>query len=466
MIQTLLFSGITALLILEGALLSRLILREKNTLLHLSLGLPLAALLNVFIVFDWTILGIGLTPVTLLLEHVVITLILAVYSWKKNKMAIVALQAEKSARGMIVLEWLCMILLAVIFTYSFIHAVLLPTFQYDSATNWTMRSEISFVDQKIAFDTDEFRGMAKPQYPFLFHALQIVVNQGQNLGVASGEAGMGLGEAPQSVAGWNDRAANTVLWLLSLSSFMALYLILRRSIERVRSVLTVTMILGIPLLSLHLGQGYADITLLQELLLSLVCLMTWIREKKAGWLLLSGLFVTASVWTKSEGFLIGLVPWILAVGALTFFDQEKKKETFKVALIPIILSITWPIFAMLKGLPLTPHSADTLLAFHSEGVQEAMLGLFDRGSFGIAWYVLLVAIPWMIVDLLRHKSGLKEFVPLAWGMFVLLFFLFVYLFTPNVRFLLNAESYYRQMMIPAAMLMLCCCTWFGREKSL
>jgi hypothetical protein len=32
--------------------------------------------------------------------------------------------------------------------------------------------------------------------------------------------------------------------------------------------------------------------------------------------------------------------------------------------------------------------------------------------------------------------------------------LFIYLMTPNVRFLLNAESYYRQMMIPAAMIFL------------
>lgn len=444
MIQTLLFSGITALLILEGALLSRLILREKNTLLHLSLGLPLAALFNVFIVFDWTILGMGLTPVTLLLEHAVITLILAMYGWKKHGTTVVTMQAEKSARGMIVLEWLCMILLAVIFTYSFIHAVLLPTFQYDSATNWTMRSEISFEDQKIAFDTDEVRGMAKPQYPFLFHALQIVVNQGQ--------------------PAWNDRAANTVLWLLSLSSFTALFLILRRCMERVRSVLTITMILGIPLLSLHLGQGYADITLLQELILSLVCLMTWIRERKGSWLLLSGLFVTASVWTKSEGLLIGLVPWILAVGTLTFLDREKKKEIFKVSLVAIILSITWPVFAMLKGLPLTPHSADTMLAFHSEGVREAFLGLFDRGSFGIAWYVLLVAVPWMMLDMVRReKKNLSDIVPLAWGLFVLASFLFIYLFTPNVRFLLNAESYYRQMMIPAAMLMLTVCVWFGRS---
>jgi len=35
-------------------------------------------------------------------------------------------------------------------------------------------------------------------------------------------------------------------------------------------------------------------------------------------------------------------------------------------------------------------------------------------------------------------------------------FLLVYLCTPNVRYLLNAESYYRQMMLPAALFLLGC----------
>ncbi len=132
--------------------------------------------------------------------------------------------------------------------------------------------------------------------------------------------------------------------------------------------------------------------------------------------------------------------------------------------IAVVLSAAWPIFALFKGLSLTPHSADTMLSFHSEGVQEAIFGLFDRGSFGVTWYVLLVAVPWMLFDIIRkRKDVVRNLVPIGWGILVLLSFLFVYLFTPNVRFLLNAESYYRQMMIPAAMLILSTCVWFGKE---
>ncbi len=440
--QTLLFSGIATLLILEGALISFLILKEKNLLLHLSLGLPIAALLNVLVIFDWTLLSVDLSFGLLIGEHTILTAILAYLVKRKRAIAVSEyVQQTATARASNLLEWLCMMLIGATIIYSFTHAVLLPTFQYDSTTNWTMRSAISFSDRRIAFDTDESRGMAKPQYPFLFHALQITANQGQSA--------------------WNDRAANSILWLLSLGSFIGLFLILRKILGRTASLLAVTMILGIPLLSLHLGQGYADIVLLQELLLSLVCFMAWIHSKRGGYLLLSGLFVTATVWTKSEGLMIGLIPWLLSLSTVTYLERERKAEALVAGAIALVLSAAWPIFALFKGLSLTPHSADTMFSFHSEGVREAIFGLFDRGSFGVTWYVLLVAIPWMLVDIIRRrKNAVREFVPVAWGIFVLLSFLFVYLFTPNVRFLLNAESYYRQMMIPAAMLMLTVCTWF------
>ena len=70
----------------------------------------------------------------------------------------------------------------------------------------------------------------------------------------------------------------------------------------------------------------------------------------------------------------------------------------------------------------------------------------------------------MIVDCIRQKKYSADFFLLAWGVVVFAEFIFVYLFTPNVQFLLNAESYYRQMMIPASMLMLSVCVWFGYEK--
>ncbi len=459
MISGLLFIGITLILILEGALTARLILNVRSRWLLLSLGLPIAALVNVLVVFVWTVAHVPLITLSVLLPHVVIAAILISKNRRTAKASINTHRDPETGDRKNVLEWLCMALIASTAIYSFGHAVLLPTFQYDSATNWTMRSEISFFDQKIAFDTNEDRGMAKPQYPFLFHALQITTNQGK--------AGFYRGVASQGGAGWNDTAANSILWLLSLSCFTALFLILRMLVGRLKALLTLTMILGIPLLSLHLGQSYADIVLLQELLLSLACLMMWIRRKDKGWLILSGILVASSVWTKSEGLFFGLIPWLLAIAAITVADRTQRKDALHAGLIALALSIPWQIFAIAKGLLLTPHSADTIISFHSEGVREMLSGLFDRGSFGIAWYVLLIAVPWMIIELCRSKKQDRtDAVPLAWGMLIFLEVIFIYLFTPNVQFLLNAESFYRQMMIPAAMLMLTVSVWFSARSLL
>ncbi len=451
--SALLFIGITFLLILEGALTARLILRTNHSLLLGSLGLPISAFTNVLVVFTWTIFGVALTPLSLIGAHLIITVLLATVNrrtstpYEKNELLVLP-RAECPLlweRGRIV-PIICCLLIGTTVISSFAHAVLLPTFQYDSATNWTMRSEISFVDRHIAFDPTEVRGMAKPQYPFLFHALQITANQGQST--------------------WNDTAANTILWLLSITSFLGLFLILRKLTLSTGALVTLTLILGIPLLSLHLGQGYADITLTQELLLSLACLFVWVRTKENRWLLFSAIIVASGVWTKSEGLLFGFIPWLLVIAGVALINRTQKKYSMISGLIALGLSLPWQLFAWSRGLLLTPHSSDTLIGFHREGLREAFFGLFDRGSFGIVWYALIVAIPLMMVKLrTTEKSERAELLPLMWGLIILAEILFIYLFTPNVRFLLNAESYYRQMMIPAAMLILSAGAWFSKQKN-
>ncbi len=447
MIAGLTFLGITLLLLLEGGFAARLILKTEDRVLLGALALPFAVFVNVLLVFVWTILGINLTPITLLLPHLLITCAFAYFAWKHPTASPeMKIKKPKGSWQTSLINAVCALYIGSIVIYSFAHAVMLPTFQYDSATNWTMRSEISFVDQKMAFDENEDRGMAKPQYPFLFHALQITANQGQ--------------------AEWNDTAANAILWLLSLGSFGSVYLLLRKLLPHPASLLALTLVLGIPLLALHLGQGYADITLTQELLLSLTLLLGWARGKGKEWLLASAIIVASCVWTKSEGLFFGLIPWLLAVAMITTSDRSRLKQAVQSGLIAITLAIPWHIFAASKGLLLTPHSGDTNFNFHSEGMQEAFVGLFDRGSFGITWYVLVVAVIWMIVDLAKtaHAKRRIESAILAWGLLVFAEVLFIYLGTPNVQFLLNAESYYRQMMIPAAMLLLTVCAWFGQKK--
>lgn len=451
MLSLLTFIGVALLLVIEGTSIALLILPRGSRRLALALSLPVAALMNVLMTFDSTILGIPLSPPFLIGEHALIALIAAIAVWKQRLWFSLPSPSGRGAGGegarAHIATYSALILIGFNIIYSFSHAILLPSNQYDSATNWTMRSEISFYDQKIAFDADEARGMAKPQYPFLFHALQITANQGQNLGVA-----------PRNEAGWSDTAANAILYLLSVCTFWAIFEIVSRMRGSVHALITLALLTGIPILGLHLAQGYGDINLVQYLLLSLVLLASWIESRKSGELLMSGIFVAAAVWTKSEGSVFGFLPWLIGVAAVCLVEKGRWKEIIAPVVIAILLAIPWPIFAWIKGLSLTPHSTDTMIGFRSEGLSEAILGLFSRGSFGIDWYALCVAIPLILFFSWKKNPATepRQRVLLLIGAVVFAEIIFVYLFTPNVRFLMNAESYYRQMMLPCAMLVLGC----------
>lgn len=445
MMQTFIpFLQIFLLLLIGGTALALILLPEATLGLLISLALPLSTFLSVILVLLYTLTGIPLSFAALLIGHLTITAALIFLIYKRSSVLMdlerpsALPKIQKSPIEKIVLT-AAAILITTVGIYSFSHAILLPTAQFDSLTNWTMRSKISFTDQRMAFDPTEVRGMAKPQYPFLLHSLQIMANQGQPT--------------------WSDTAANALTYLLSLSSFAALFLMVRKLRGTVQSLVSIAAIVTIPLLGMHLAQGYADIHLLQYLLLSLACLGLWTESthaRKHRWLVLSGIFVSASVWTKSEGLVFGLLPWIFTVAILCGRNRAVWKTAYPAIVVTVVLSALWPIFAWTRGLSLTPHSSDTLLQFHPEALKEALLGLFGRGSFGITWYALALLIPSVVIAGWNNHAGVqRRLLPLlAWGGMIFAAVCVIYLATPNVRFLLNGESYYRQMMMPAAMLIL------------
>lgn len=443
------FTGMTCVLLASGWCAGTLVAPRTSRGLRVWLSLPLGTLCNVLMVFVLIILSVPLVVWSIVGGHVLMCLTLAIFSHlaqrstrhggtetSSHPIRHATHHARSRCARRIFLA--CAVwIIASVTVFSFAHAVLLPTFQYDSATNWTMRSKISFVDQRIAFDATEERGMAKPGYPFLFHALQIAVNQGQTQ--------------------WSDTAANAILWLLSVTTFVALLLLIRRAKGWHIAVISLATLLSIPLLAIHLAQGYADIVFTQEALLAMACLAIAMEERDAGgkrqlWLL-SGLFVSACVWTKAEGLFFALVPWLVLLGIVA----RTQWHTVRSALVTTLaLSLPWPIFAVTSKLQLTPHSSDTLFAFHPDGLAELWPALFARGSFGIGWYAVLAAMIlcgwlwWTRSTRLRTSQR----VLLLWPLLFTAGMLVVYLCTPNVTFLLNAEAFYRQMMTPLALFVL------------
>ncbi|MEQ1849391.1 MAG: glycosyltransferase family 39 protein [Candidatus Peribacteraceae bacterium] len=429
MSTTLPFLGILAILIFEGGLISRMIVRSQDWKLLLALSLPIAAFVNVLLVALCTITSISLTPWSLIGGHVLLTAVCAFFY--RN----ISIPSSAPATNVLITKNRTALLLSTavltcIAVYAFIHGSL-PTFQFDSLTNWTMRSQISFVDQRMAFDEAEVRGMAKPQYPYLFHALQITSNQGHT---------------------WNDGLANLILILLGLSSITALWLILRRLLSPSTTLITIALIFGTPLLATHMAQGYGDSVMLQYLFLAHALTLLWVMTKERRWLMLSGMCIAAGVWSKSEGLVFGLLPWLVTVGLISWNTRTLRSLRSPI-LLTLLLSLLWTIGASIAGLSLTPHhGSDATLALSIPAVKEAFIGLFSRGSFGIAWYSALSALVLFFASPKFRSHRAAPTLLMAGFTFVII--LLIYTATPNSQFLLKGESYYRQMLLPLGLLIL------------
>ncbi len=427
----------------EGRLLAVRLVQEQKT--ACAWALPLAAIGNVLVIFLFTILHIPLSFLTMLLAHIVI---IAVLWMAHRKQPVGALSSpgyiETWTPKKKFLAAVCGVLLANAVIFSAVHAVVLPSLSIDVFTNWTMRSQVSWADGSMAFDRTEARGMAKPQYPFLVHGVQILVNEGN--------------------AAWNDRAANTITWLLTMSSFAAAFLMLRRMRGTMTALCALSTIVLLPMMTIHLSAGYGDIHVITYALLAFVSLAAFLETREHKTLLLSAVMVLGALWSKSEGLYFVFVPWAIAVLMMTWKQYITHRSSFITLAIPLLFFLPFLLLLIFSGLPLTPHESDGSFGIKWEGFAALPHALFGSGSLGVIWYVLPVAI---LAILLRYFSAplgrpagrytrAECLALLTMGLLSLLGILFVYLFTPNVGFLLNGQSFYRQMLLPAALLIAWC----------
>lgn len=446
LLLSLLAFGISlALLLCEGKLLTIWIMKSKDRTQWLW-ALPLAAVSNVFVIFLFTITGIPLVDSTLWGAHVIICIALWIWLRKKWPSGTIvqsfdhpAIQPSNHPTFQKILITLCSLLLVNAFLFSVVHSVLLPSQSIDVFTNWTMRAKVSWSDGHIAFDKTEARGIAKPQYPFLVHGLQIMANSGQ--------------------LQWSDHIANTITWLLTVSSFGAAFLLMKRMRGTLVALGTLSATVLIPMMTIQLAAGYGDIHLVTYGLLAFLTLAMFMESQEKRWLLVSSVMVTGALWSKSEGLYFLFVPWAMGLGMMWLRDPShpQRGALVKSLMIPVLCFAPFLIMLIMKGLPLTPHESDGSFGVKWEGFAILPKALFGGGSFGILWYVLPASVAAIVIDQ-RKTLALRPwlFALLMIGLISLAGVFFIYLFTPNVGFLLNGQSFYRQMLLPAALLIAWC----------
>lgn len=420
----------TGMLLWSGRGIARQVVPARD--LRLSVAFPLGALVHALLLAMLALVGVDMHWWILLPVHALVGLLGSVLPPRLCPAPLVPPVAVAPARWERILRAACIALLAVQCGYAAVHALWLPTYHIDSLTNWTMRAKVSWLDGSLAFDETEARGVAKPQYPFAVHGVQTAAHV----------------VAPA----WSDRSANAATLLLTFSGFGALFLLLRRLRGTTVALAGVAAVTHIPLLGFHLAQGYGDIHLVTALLLALGFVLAARIADDARWYVGSALFVALSAWTKTEGLVVGLAPWALLLAIDLPFPRGRKERIVALA-IGIGLSLSFPLFLLLKGLPLTPHATDGAIGFYPEAILPALAG-FLSPSMGLAWPAILLAVVsvawlWKTND---PRVDCRPIVTLGWGLLVLLIVLATYVFTPNARFLLNGESYFRQLMVPAALL--------------
>lgn len=452
-LSLLLFFGVALLLSFEGKLLLRLVARNQLTRWEQwALGFPLSAFLNALLFFVLTIVGVPLTFLVVYGAHALIIVLLAFFSRKISLPAQFPITNSQSPSNFQFLIFnsqfprkfliaLLLLSLTVKLFYAFSHAVFLPSYYFDTVSQWNMRARISYEDHAIAFDTDESRGMSKPQYPILLHALQIAFM------------------LPQ--AGWLDRVANSATFLLTLTSFVTLFLLLMRLGNFLFALLTVALLFMVPLFSIHAGQGYGDIHVVEYLLLSAVFLFfslegTNNQKLETKNLLLSALFVAASAWVKQEGVFFGVIPWLVLLSLWCWRGRDLLRRCLLRGFLPAAcLGFLWTLFIFTQGFPIGAHGGDFQPEWHGEGISKVLTVLFSFGSFGMFFYVLPVALCVLMCATFRNPI-------ILWGLFSFVETLFVFLFTSNYQYLMNHLTFHRTMLIPLSILVLGCAFLFER----
>lgn len=435
MIHALSAIGMTLLVGLSGWSLARCFLRSPaDRPVRLAFALPLGALANVLVFFLCTLasLPLGLLPVAV--GH----LLVAGGAWIARRRLPAEAPPQCAARerwgnGQRIIAAACIIVLAAAAAYAAVHALALPPFHYDSLTNWIVRAKLSFLEGRMIFDAAGPHALLrKPGYPFLLHALQIAGNLGN--------------------ATWSDAAANLPPLLTAWSLLGGAGLIVARLRGGFRGLLAVALCVSVPLFAAHLGEGYADHLLALFALASLCALVAAVEEGKRGWLAVSALCVAAACWTKSEGIVFVALPWLAVLGAFRARVELSTRDILFAAGIAFGLAVPWHLFALITGLSLTPHGGSDLgLWPRWEGILPALSAMFVTGSFGLAWYAVAGIVLYTGAMSEQKRSTImlcRITLAVLLPMLSLLLVLAVYLLTPNVEYLLNGESFDRQLLTP------------------
>ena len=431
--EVLSFMIVTTLLFAEGMMLgSTFFSLRKERLLVGSIAYPLGAMLNTALYYLLFLMGISFTPLSLTVGHILLLIILTTLTLRCHKTS-TEMPPRKTNSFPQSIDVLYLLLIAATLIASLYYVLSMPTFYWDTFTNWNMRAKHLYATGTLFAEH-----MIHMEYPVLLHSLQASYMQ---------------------LPGWNDTLANLSTFLLSLCSLSSLFCLTNRQYGRSVALFSLWLITSVPLITLHLRQGYADIHVAFSILLAAVLLHAYRENEETPLLILSTLFVVAAAWTKLEGLYFGVCIWILLV-ILRMLSTRSPQPFLPWGLL-ILLSLFWPILLWSRGLSASPHTVQ--FQWHLGEIPRAFEALFLKGTFGMHWYAILVAL--LVSVSQKTWKTLLHHIVFQWAIVSLGLLFIIYFLTSEAIWLLNGKTFSRTMLIPTVLLLWSLCVHLGTYDS-
>jgi hypothetical protein len=143
--------------------------------------------------------------------------------------------------------------------------------------------------------------------------------------------------------------------------------------------------------------------------------------------------------------------------------NARNKSIARALALALALALPWSVFVLLQGLPLSPHGGS--FGIHLSALPVLIDSLFGRGTFGLHWWAIIIV---SALFLHAHKSKLLK-IPsrhpeFLWAVLSVVLLLGVYLFTNDVKGLIQGDNFSRALIMPTLLLTQTLAIW-GVKKN-
>ncbi|MFI5296249.1 MAG: hypothetical protein ACHQ0Y_14645 [Thermodesulfovibrionales bacterium] len=249
------------------------------------------------------------------------------------------------------------------------------------------------------------------------------------------------------LGGWNEAFVNLHSLLLFLCLLVLEYEFLKREAGKMTAMIMTFVLSAIPVLIYNVLSGYADMAVGYYFLTAAIMLFYWQRTGKNSFLVYSGILSSIAMFTKNEGIAIVFPVLLLTFFGHLLFAGRSWKSTVAPAALFLISSVAILLWlgssGALSAIVTISGIKEAPFTFHPEGLAPLVTHLLIFRSFNLFWFgvILLFALNWKRAFRAETRFFL---IPSILSFCAILF---VFLFTPNVQWLINGTTINRTMLI-------------------